>query len=116
MPTERSAGKDAICFRPTGERLRTATLITESSFGRFFEVKLPKKLRLLRSGRRPYRWATLISRLGILDESCWRTARFWSFMSEPVVSDEDFAAGPLLLPGLPGIPTMAAFRTARGLR
>ena len=25
-------------------------------------------------------------------------------MSEPVVSDEDFAAGPLLLPGLPGIP------------
>src|SRR5215472_14534673 len=32
---------------------------------------------------------------GILDESCWRTARFWSFMSEPVVSDEDFAAGPL---------------------
>ena len=25
-------------------------------------------------------------------------------MSEPVVSGEDFAAGPLLLPGLPGIP------------
>jgi hypothetical protein len=25
-------------------------------------------------------------------------------MSEPVVSDEDFAAGPLLLPGFPGIP------------
>src|SRR5947207_11252662 len=41
---------------------------------------------------------------GILDESCWRTARFWSLMSEPVVSDEGFAAGPLLLPGLPGIP------------
>ena len=41
---------------------------------------------------------------GILDESCWRTARFWSLMSEPVVSDGDFAAGPLLLPGLPGIP------------
>src|SRR5262249_60980086 len=41
---------------------------------------------------------------GILDESCWRTARFWSLMSEPVVSDEDFAAGPLLLPGFPGIP------------
>jgi hypothetical protein len=41
---------------------------------------------------------------GILDESCWRTARFCSLMSEPVVSDEDFAAGPLLLPGLPGIP------------
>jgi hypothetical protein len=39
-----------------------------------------------------------------LDESCWRTARLWSFMSEPVVSGEDFAAGPLLLPGLPGIP------------
>ena len=41
---------------------------------------------------------------GILDESCWRTARFWSLMSGPVVSDEDFAAGPLLFPGLPGIP------------
>jgi hypothetical protein len=42
---------------------------------------------------------------GILDESCWRTARLWSLVSEPVVvSDEGFAAGPLLLPGLPGMP------------
>jgi hypothetical protein len=41
---------------------------------------------------------------GILDESCWRTARLWSLMSEPVVSPEGFTAGPLLLPGLPGIP------------
>ena len=41
---------------------------------------------------------------GILDGSCWRTAQLWSLMSEPVVSDEGFAAGPLLLPGLPGIP------------
>src|SRR5204863_3957692 len=38
---------------------------------------------------------------GILDESCWRTARLWSLMSEPVVSPEGFTAGPLLLPGLP---------------
>jgi hypothetical protein len=41
---------------------------------------------------------------GTLDESCWRTARLWSLMSEPVVSPEGFTAGPLLLPGLPGIP------------
>src|SRR4029077_8152530 len=41
---------------------------------------------------------------GILDESCWRTARLWSLMSEPVVSPEGFTAGPLLLPGLPGMP------------
>jgi len=47
-------------------------------------------------------------------------------MSEPVVSDEDFAAEPLLLPRLPGIPApeflsgrhadLAASRTVRGLR
>lgn len=41
---------------------------------------------------------------GILDESCWRIARLWSLVSEPVVSPEGFTAGPLLLPGLPGIP------------
>src|SRR5207253_3314364 len=41
---------------------------------------------------------------GTLDESCWRTARLWSLMSEPVVSPEGFTAGPLLLPGLPEIP------------
>ena len=41
---------------------------------------------------------------GTLDESCWRTARLWSLMSEPVVCPEGFTAGPLLLPGLPGIP------------
>jgi hypothetical protein len=64
---------------------------------------------------------------GILDESCWRSARLWSLVSEPVVvSDEGFAAGPLLLPGLPGMPapefcplgavTWPPPRRGRGLR